>query len=44
MEWLTGRTKYEISSMIARTGRSGAGAELGQNRLRKPAPFLTRWS
>ena len=26
MEWLTGHTKYEISSMIARIGRSASGA------------------
>jgi hypothetical protein len=42
MEWLTGRTKYEITSMIARTGRSAKGADETQNRLRNPAPFLMK--
>ncbi len=31
MEWLTGRTKYEITSITARIGRSASGAELTQN-------------
>jgi hypothetical protein len=42
MEWLTGRTKYEIISMIARIGRSANGAEETQKRLRNPAPFLMK--
>ena len=42
MEWLTGRTKYEISSITASTGRSASGADLTQNRPRKCAPFLTK--
>ena len=36
IEWLTGRAKYEISSMTARTGRIGSGAAETQNRLRNP--------
>src|SRR6056297_746426 len=42
MEWLTGRTKYEISSMMARIGRSASGALDTQKRPRNPAPFLTK--
>jgi hypothetical protein len=42
MEWLTGRTKYEIISMIARIGRSTKGADETQNRLRNAVPFLMK--
>ena len=42
IEWLTGRTKYEISSITARIGRSGRGADDTQNRPKKPVPFFTK--
>ena len=42
IEWLTGRTKYEISSITAKIGRSGRGADDTQNRPKKPAPFFTK--
>ena len=41
IEWLTGRTKYEMISISAKTGRNGKGAEEIQNSDRKDAPFLT---
>ena len=42
MEWLTGRTKYEMTSMIARMGRRTSGADETQKRLRNDAPFFTK--
>ena len=42
MEWLTGRTKYEMISMIARTGRKAKGAEDTQNKPKNLVPFLTK--
>ena len=41
IEWLTGRTKYEMISISAKTGRNGKGAEEIQNSDKKDAPCLT---
>ncbi len=42
-EWLSGRTKYEITSITASTILSATvGALETQNSLRKPAPCLTK--
>ena len=41
IEWLTGRTKYEMISMMASTGRSARGALETQKSPRNFAPFFT---
>ena len=40
IEWLTGRTKYEITSISARIGRSTSGAEVIQNRCEEADAVL----
>ena len=39
IEWLTGRTKYEITSIKAKIGRSARGADETQNSPKNPTPF-----
>jgi hypothetical protein len=42
IEWLTGLTKYEITSIIRSIGLKAKGALLIQNRLKNPSPFFTK--
>ena len=40
IEWLTGRTKYDMISIIASAGLKANGADEIQKRDKKPTPFF----